>query len=131
MSLVEKHLNLNNTNLQDFLSSLDNTIQVNNLCEYQNLYLQYQNNTEEVYKIIKLKINEYIKKNIEKIFLPNVDINYILDKISFYENIKFYVILKNLQLDNIINMMDYISNENKKNYNQIKKDYYLELNNKI
>jgi len=129
MSLVERHLNLNNTNLQEFLSDLDNTIQVNNLCEYQNLYLQYQNNTEEVFKVIKLKINEYIKKNIEKVFVSNVDINYILDKISFYENIKFYVILKNLQIDNIINMMDYISNEKKKNYNQIKKDYYLELNN--
>jgi len=115
MSLVERHLNLNNTNLQEFLSDLDNTIQVNNLCEYQNLYLQYQNNTEEVFKVIKLKINEYIKKNIEKVFVSNVDINYILDKISFYENIKFYVILKNLQIDNIINMMDYISNEKKKN----------------
>ena len=90
----------------------------------------YQNNTDEVYKIIKLKINDYIKKNMEKIFIQNVDINYILDKISFYENIKFYNILKNLQIDNLINMMDYNSND-KKNYNQIKKDYYSELDNEL
>ena len=106
MSLVERHLNLNNTNLQGFLSNLDKSIQINNLCEYQELYKMYQNNTDEVYKIIKLKINNYIKNNIKKIFIQNADINYILDKISFYENIKFYNILKNLQIDNLINMIN-------------------------
>ena len=130
MSLVERHLNLNNTNLQGFLSNLDNSIQINNLCEYQELYKKYQNNSDEVYEIIKLKMNNYIKKNMEKIFIQNVDINYILDKISFYENIKFYNILKSLQIDNLINMMDYNSND-KKNYNQIKKDYYSELDNEL
>ena len=31
MSLVERHLNFNNTNLQGFLSTLDNSIQIDNL----------------------------------------------------------------------------------------------------
>ena len=62
----------------------------------------------------------------EKIFIPNVDINYILDKISFYENIKFYNILKNLHIDSLISMMDYNSNV-KNNYIKIKKYYYSSL----
>ena len=63
MSLVERHLNFNNTNLQGFLSNLDNSIEINNLCEYQELYKKYQTNSEEVFEIIKSKIYDYIKKN--------------------------------------------------------------------
>ena len=130
MSLVERHLNFNNTNLQGFLSTLDNSIQIDNLCEYQELYKKYQTNSEEVFEIIKSKIYDYIKKNMEKVFIPNVDINYILDKISFYDNIKFYNILKNLQIDNLITMMDYNSID-KSNYIKIKKYYYSSLDKEL
>jgi hypothetical protein len=126
MSLVEKHLNFNNNNLQGFLSNLDNSIQIDSLYEYQELYKKYQTNSDEVFEIIKSKFFDYIKKNMEKIFIPNVDINYILDKISFYENIKFYNILKNLHIDSLISMMDYNSNV-KNNYIKIKKYYYSSL----
>ena len=66
MSLVERHLNFNNNNLQGFLSNLDNSIQIDSLYEYQELYKKYQTNSDEVFEIIKLKFYDYIKKKYGK-----------------------------------------------------------------
>ena len=127
MSLVKKYLNFNNDTLQGMLNKVDNSIILDNLYEYQDLYKKYQDNPEHVFNILKEKLNESLNKRCDKIFIQNVDINYILNKFYFFENTKFYEKLKNLNIDNLITMMDYNS-DIKINYNIIKKHYYLLLN---
>jgi hypothetical protein len=134
MSLVESYLNLRNDSLCKLLNEMDETIQLEPLIEYQTLYKQYEKEPEKVKILITQRIDESFNKMCEKIFIENVDINYILGKLYFYEDIKFREKLKSISLDNLIIMMDYNS-DIKSNYNYIKKHYYLLLfsliNNKI
>ena len=109
---------------------MDETIKLDPLIEYQLLYKQYEKNPETVKTIIKKRIDEKFTEMTKKIFIEKVDINYIIGKLYFYEDITFRNKLKNISVDTLIMMMDY-NLDDKENYNNVKKYYYTLLFNLI
>jgi len=123
MNLVDSYLNLKTDLLVKLFKEMDDKIQLDPLIEYQILYKQYEKDPESVKNIIKKRIDENFSKMCEKIFIEKADINYIIGKLYFYEDNKFRDKLKNISIDNLINMMDY-NLDIKENYNYVKKYYY-------
>jgi hypothetical protein len=131
MSLVEnfsdnltiRYLNLKNDSLIRLFKDMDENIKLDPLIEYQLLYKQYETDPETVKTIVKKRIDEYFSEICKKIFIEKADVNYILGKLYFYEDIKFREKLKNISIDTLIIMMDY-NLDVKENYNYVKKYYY-------
>jgi hypothetical protein len=129
-SIFDRYLNLKNDSLVRLLKEMDETIQLEPLIEYQTLYKQYEKEPEKVKTLVKHRVDDNFSKMCEKIFIENADINYIIGKLYFYENIKFRDKLKNISLDTLIIMMDY-NLDVKSNYIYFKKYYYSLLFNLI
>ena len=122
-NLCIRYLNLKTDSLIKLFKDMDETIKLEPLIEYQKLYKQYEKEPEIVKIIIKNKIDEHFSELCKKIFIENADINYIIGKLYFYEDIKFRDKLKNISIDTLIIMMDY-NLDVKENYNYVKKYYY-------
>jgi hypothetical protein len=120
---VERYLNLKTDSLVKLFKDMDETIKLDPLIEYQSLYKQYETDPETVKTIIKKRIDELFTEMTQKIFIEKADINYIIGKLYFYEDIKFRDKLKNISIDTLIIMMDY-NLDVKENYNYLKKYYY-------
>jgi predicted transcriptional regulator len=120
---VERYLNLKTDSLVKLFKDMDETIKLDPLIEYQSLYKQYETDPETVKTIIKKKIDENFSEMTKKIFIEKADVNYIISKLYFYEDIKFRDKLKNISIDTLIIMMDY-NLDVKENYNYLKKYYY-------
>ena len=120
---VERYLNLKTDSLVKLFKDMDETIKLDPLIEYQSLYKQYETDPETVKTIIKKRIDGLFTEMTKKIFIEKADINYIISKLYFYEDIKFRDKLKNISIDTLIIMMDY-NLDIKENYNNIKKYYY-------
>ena len=125
-SSVDRYLNLKTDLLVRLFKDMDETIKLDPLIEYQLLYKQYETEPENVKTIIKKRIDENFTEMTKKIFIEKADINYIIGKVYFYEDIKFRDKLKNISIDTLIIMMDY-NLDVKENYNNVKKYYYTLL----
>jgi len=120
---VERYLNLKTDLLVKLFKDMDETIKLDPLIEYQSLYKQYETDPETVKTIIKKRIDGFFTEMTQKIFIEKADVNYIIGKLYFYEDIKFRDKLKNISIDTLIIMMDY-NLDVKENYNYLKKYYY-------
>jgi predicted transcriptional regulator len=127
MSLVDnsinRYLNLKNDSLIRLFKEMDENIKLDPLLEYQMLYKQYEKEPETVKTLVKQRIDENFTEMSKKIFIEKADVNYIIGKLYFYEDIKFRDKLKNISIDTLIIMMDY-NLDVKENYNYVKKYYY-------
>ena len=123
---VDRYLNLKTDLLVRLFKDMDETIKLDPLIEYQLLYKQYETEPENDKTIIKKRIDENFTEMTKKIFIEKADINYIIGKVYFYEDIKFRDKLKNISIDTLIIMMDY-NLDVKENYNNVKKYYYTLL----
>jgi len=130
MSLVEssdnlcvRYLNLKTDSLVRLFKDMGEPIKLEPLIEYQMLYKQYETDPETVKTIIKKRIDKHFSEMCKKIFIEKADVNYIIGKLYFYEDIKFRDKLKNISIDTLIIMMDY-NLDVKENYNYVKKYYY-------
>jgi hypothetical protein len=127
MSLVDnsinRYLNLKNDSLVRLFKEMDENIKLDPLLEYQMLYKQYEKEPETVKTLVKQRIDENFTEMTKKIFIEKADVNYIIGKLYFYEDIKFRDKLKNISIDTLIIMMDY-NLDVKENYNYVKKYYY-------
>ena len=122
MSLVEKYLNIEDTNLQDLIGIHTYTLIKN----YQEIYIDYNsklNNENTIINIIK-KLKNYIDNKYIEINIDNVDINYYIKLINLEMEIKFNNLIKNIDIDHIISMLDYNNLHDRINYKYIKKQYY-------
>jgi hypothetical protein len=125
-SSVDRYLNLKTDLLVRLFKDMDETIKLDPLIEYQLLYKQYEKDPETVKTFVKKRIEENFTVMTKKIFIEKADINYIIGKVYFYEDIKFRDKLKNISVDTLIIMMDY-NLDNQENYNNVKKYYYTLL----
>jgi len=122
-NLCKRYLNLKTDSLVKLFKDMDENIKLEPLIEYQALYTLYENDPETVKTIIKKRIDENFTEMTKKIFIEKADVNYIIGKLYFYEDIKFRDKLKNISIDTLIMMMDY-NLDVKENYNYVKKYYY-------
>jgi hypothetical protein len=127
---VDRYLNLKTDSLIRLFKDMDETIKLDPLIEYQSLYKQYETDPETVKTIIKKRIDENFAEMTKKIFIEKADVNYIIGKLYFYEDIKFRDKLKNIFIDTLIIMMDY-NLDVKENYNYFKNYYYSLLSSLI
>ena len=133
---INNDLNLNIIGFNNFLSDLLNDEFSNNiktiklLNNYQELSkLKFKNN-DHIIKYIDNELNKYIYKNTTIIFNSDADINYIIKQVVFIEKKNYFEIVRELNIDHIINILDYGTNN--KNYNRdIKKKYYENIYNII
>jgi len=122
-NLCKRYLNLKTDSLVKLFKDMDENIKLEPLIEYQALYTLYENDPETVKIIIKKRIDENFTEMTKKIFIEKADVNYIIGKLYFYEDIKFRDKLKNISIDTLIMMMDY-NLDVKENYNYVKNYYY-------
>ena len=133
---LNNDLNFNIIGFNNFLSDLlsdefsNNIKMIKLLNNYQELSkLKFQNN-DHILSYINNELNKYIYKNISIIFNSDADINYIIKQVVFVEKKNYFEIIREINLDHIINILDYGTNS--KNYNQdIKKKYYENIYNTI
>jgi hypothetical protein len=133
---INNDLNLNIIGFNNFLSDLLNDEFSNNiktiklLNNYQELSkLKFKNN-DHIIKYIDNELNKYVYKNTTTIFNSDADINYIIKQVVFIEKKNYFEIIRELNIDHIINILDYGTNN--KNYNRdIKKKYYENIYNII
>ena len=127
-SIIHKNLVLNNSNLEefcvDFITDESNLNIIKNIKFYQEINNLKINNQEQIFRHVNTILEKYVKNNIKNIFIQNADINYILEKISFFQKQKFSEILIHLQIDNIINLMDY--GQIFTHFRKKAKNYYLQ-----
>jgi hypothetical protein len=128
MSLVEKYLNFNNNN-NDFTNLIDDN-KIISILAYQNSLKGYVCNPEEININIINKLKDYIDENYKRINIENGDINYYLEHINIFSKIKFNQIIRKLDLDQIISMMDY-GKQDKKKWKEFMNEYYKYVNDKI
>ena len=127
-SIIHKNLVLNNSNLEefcvDFITDESNLNIIKNIKFYQEINNLKINNQEQIFRHVNTILEKYVKNNIKNIFIQNADINYILEKISFFQKQKFSEILIHLEIDNIINLMDY--GQIFTHFRKKAKNYYLQ-----
>ena len=92
--------------------------------EYNRVYNKSLNNEFYVENYLKRKFENYQYENSKKIFIPNCEINYIIEKILHMENKYFSKILETLNVDTISRIQ--CGSNNEKNYFKYKK-LYLEI----
>lgn len=114
--LVNNYINLTNT---DFIGLLNPELE-NDILTYQNNFLMYHIDPDKLKDILEEKIIIYIDSIYFKLNIKDVEINYYLEHINNSSILKFQEIIKILQIDHIISMMDHGSK------NKIIFKYFLE-----
>jgi hypothetical protein len=113
MALVLKYLNLGNHNIE---KTIFNCSSIN---DYNNVFKQSLN---EIENILDDKIKNYINFKLERIIDNKCDVNYYIKNLILFFNSKFSEIIKEINIDYIIMIIDY--NNNCKNYKYYKNKYY-------
>ncbi len=127
MSLVSNYLLINSSHPElEFLASY------NSILTYQKYYLEYNLDQEKVNLYIIDKIKNYIDGIYETINVPNADINYYIENINSKSKIKFKQVIKEIDIDHLISMMDYKDkNPASTKYKYFLNEYYKYFNLKI
>jgi len=117
--LVNNYINLTNT---DFIGILSPELE-NEIITYQNNFLMYHVNPDKLKDILEEKIIIYIDSMYSKLNIKDVEINYYLENINNCSIIKFQEVIKFLEINHIISMMDHGSK------NKIIYKYFLDFEN--
>ena len=129
MSLANRYLNLQiNNNLLSRLG-VDQSSQLN-LTSYNECFMNYLNNKDNVNNFIQSHIKNYIDKNYSTFNVIDADINYYIEKINLLVEKKFKNIINEIGINNIISMCDYFNKSSNTNTNQYKysrNEYYKML----
>lgn len=133
MSLANRYLNLqvNNTLLSRL--GIDQSSQLS-LTNYNECFMNYLNNKENVNNFIQSHIKNYIDKNYSTINVIDADINYYIEKINLLVEKKFKNIINEIGIDHIITMCDYFNKSSNTTINQYKysrNEYYKIVYNNI
>jgi hypothetical protein len=138
MSLLinKNNFNIDSTSFVNFINDLsscafgtDNIVSINKKkCEkilnYNKIYKESLTDISFLDSYIKKIFDDYQYENSKKIFISRCDINYILEMITYLENVNFNKILNALNIEEICNIPTFINNNNKfDNY----KKMYLEI----
>jgi hypothetical protein len=138
MSLLinKDNFDIDSTSFVNFINDLstgafgtDKTISCNKekcerILKYNKIYKASLTDISFLDSYIKKIFDNYQYENSKKIFISRCDINYILETITYLENIKFNKILNALNIEEICNIPTFINNDNKfDNY----KKMYLEI----
>lgn len=138
MSLLinKNNFDIDSTSFVNFINDLstgafgtDKTISCNKekceqILKYNKIYKASLTDISFLDSYIKKIFDNYQYENSKKIFISRCDINYILETITYLENIKFNKILNALNIEEICNIPTFINNDNKfDNY----KKMYLEI----
>ncbi len=126
MSLIEKYLNIGDNNFLNVIGSEKLT----SILLYQNFLKNYNSNPENIKQNTINKLQEFIDENYSRINIDDGDINYYLEHINIFSKIKFNMVIKKLDLDHLISMMDYGKQE-KNNWKFFLNEYYKYLNLKV
>jgi hypothetical protein len=98
---------------------------VNKIIEYNRVYNENLNNELYIENYLKMIFQNYQYENSKKIFIPNCEINYIIEMILHLENKYFNKILETLNVDTI-SKIPLRNSYNNNNYFKYKK-LYLEI----
>ena len=119
LCISDKYINLNNSELYNILG-----IQINpSIHIYNKYYNDLAFNPEKINQIIQDFINSYIDEKYKILNLINADINYYIEHINLLADKKFKDVIKELNLEHILSILDYGTN-NKVNYLFWRNEYY-------
>lgn len=107
----------------EYINTMNKNSNVNKILEYNMVYNESLKDKTYVDNYLKKKFEDYQYENSKKIFIPNADINYIMEMILHIENKYFNKVLETLNIDTISNISAYGSNNNYLKY----KKMYLEI----
>jgi hypothetical protein len=114
MALVLKYLNLSHHEQEKI------GFNCNNINNYNNMF---KIEPEEIKSILNEKIRNYIINKLEKITKNDCDANYYIENINKITKNKFKDIIKEIEIDYILMMIDY--NNSCKNYKYYQNEYYI------
>ncbi len=131
MSLIESYLTINNdySDLNIF-GNISGVNIIESIVSYQKYYVEYHKNPSSVSDYIINKIHNFINEKYNKINIDNADINYYIQHINIESKIRFKNVIKLVDVDHLISMMDY-SNHSSNNYKKFQSEYFKYFNNKI
>lgn len=126
MSIATNYLSIN----KDY-SDLEFLGIYNSINSYQKYYLQYGIEPESVKENLISKIKTYIDNIYNMINIENADINYYIENINTKSKIKFKQVIKDIDIDHLISMMDYKDKKVDSYYKYFQSEYYKYFNMKI
>lgn len=126
MSIVTNYLSIN----KDY-SDLEFLGIFNSINSYQKYYLKYGSEPESVKENLTCKIKTYIDNIYNVINVENADINYYIENINSKSKIKFKQVIKEIDIDHLISMMDYKDKKVDSNYKYFQSEYFKYFNMKI
>ena len=107
----------------EYINTMNKNSNVNKILEYNMVYNESLKDKTYVDNYLKKIFDNFQYENSKKIFIPNADINYIMEMILHIENKYFNKVLETLNIDTISNISAYGSNSNYLKY----KKMYLEI----
>lgn len=117
--ISEKYINLNNSGLYNILG-----IQINQSIHiYNKYYNDVSSSPEKINQIIKDFINSYLDEKYRLLNIINADINYYIEHINLLADKKFKDVIKELNLEHLLSILDYGTNNNV-NYLYLRNEYY-------
>ena len=119
INFIDKYLNINipSNFIHLFQNEQNFNIVVDNIQNYQQMYKKYLINSQDVKTILINHIKKYIDLTYNKINVNSADINYYIEHIYLNNKIKFKDIIKKMDINHIINMIDYCNDNNDNNDN--------------
>ena len=118
MNLVEKYLNLNNSEQYINLLELESNKYI-----YQNVFKEYLKDPNNLINLIIKEINDYFIKEDYNLDSNCNEINYYIDKIVLLSNKNFRELLNELKIDHLLKILEY-NNPKKINYYKLFNDHY-------
>ena len=107
----------------EYINTMNKNSNVNKILEYNMVYNESLKDKTYIDNYLKKIFDNFQYENSKKIFIPNADINYIMEMILHIENKYFNKVLETLNIDTISNISSYGSNSNYLKY----KKMYLEI----
>lgn len=107
----------------EYINTMNKNSNVNKILEYNMVYNESLKDKTYIDNYLKKIFDNFQYENSKKIFIPNADINYIMEMILHIENKYFNKVLDTLNIDTISNISSYGSNSNYLKY----KKMYLEI----
>jgi hypothetical protein len=107
----------------EHINTMNKNSNVNKILEYNMVYNEHLKDKTYIDNYLKKIFENYQYENSKKIFIPNADINYIIEMILHIENKYFNKVLETLNIDAISNILSYGDNSNYLKY----KKMYLEI----
>jgi hypothetical protein len=119
------------TSLESTDEYYEYTKSVEKVCEdinqYQTLYMQKLENPDKIKEFLLEKITERMLELYKKINIVDADINYFIKNITETYTYKFYSLLKSMNINHIVSMVDYNSYDKTKTFEKFLEDEYYKL----